>query len=275
MPVLSRYQGVLLLRVLMRCWSCSYDINVTPDKRTTFLHHEDELLSALQEVLFGGIFGTAAARCPGRLHDAHRQQGSLQALQELWEPSRSTFAISNVVRSSQQQLITHTMRPTQTQVHVTWRREPGDSACLTVPSAWADTIGMQDAMDSAGTAGEGGYGPPPLSVPGVPTSAVPEASAVGRCAGRQHALLQPHLVSCCASPGKTTVGAGTLMKRLGPKAMRPGILKMQVRLMQALLSLRDLVACGAGEADACGQAQRQWRKACHRHMTGRAPLHSR
>ncbi|KAK9825372.1 hypothetical protein WJX81_005933 [Elliptochloris bilobata] len=61
----------------------SYDINVTPDKRKTFLHHEDELLNALQK-----------------------------ALQELWEPSRSTFAINNVVRSSQQQLITHTMRPT-------------------------------------------------------------------------------------------------------------------------------------------------------------------
>ena len=51
MPMLFHQQGVLVLGVLMRCW-CSYDINVTPDKRKTFLHHEDELLSALQEVPF-------------------------------------------------------------------------------------------------------------------------------------------------------------------------------------------------------------------------------
>lgn len=50
MPVLAHQQGELLLGLLMRFWPCSYDINVTPDKRKSFLHHEDELLSALQEV---------------------------------------------------------------------------------------------------------------------------------------------------------------------------------------------------------------------------------
>lgn len=29
---------------------CSYDVNVTPDKRKVFLHHEAEVLQALQEV---------------------------------------------------------------------------------------------------------------------------------------------------------------------------------------------------------------------------------
>lgn len=104
---------------LTTCW-CSYDINVTPDKRKTFLHHEDELLSALQEVPFAA---DRPACCPGRHPSAHSLQGPLQALQELWEPSRSTFAISNVVRSSQQQLITHSMRPTHMQVHFTWWHE--------------------------------------------------------------------------------------------------------------------------------------------------------
>ena len=30
---------------------CSYDVNVTPDKRKVFLHHEAEVLQALQEVI--------------------------------------------------------------------------------------------------------------------------------------------------------------------------------------------------------------------------------
>ena len=30
---------------------CSYDVNVTPDKRKVFLHHEAEVLQTLQQVL--------------------------------------------------------------------------------------------------------------------------------------------------------------------------------------------------------------------------------
>ena len=41
---------------------CSYDINVTPDKRKTFLHHEDGLLSALQKVR-SIVFNTFASWC--------------------------------------------------------------------------------------------------------------------------------------------------------------------------------------------------------------------
>lgn len=29
---------------------CSYDVNVTPDKRKVFLHHEAEVLQTLQQV---------------------------------------------------------------------------------------------------------------------------------------------------------------------------------------------------------------------------------
>jgi len=48
----------------------SYDINVTPDKRKTFLHHEDELLAALQKARapcargFGSVRGAALTRAP-------------------------------------------------------------------------------------------------------------------------------------------------------------------------------------------------------------------
>ena len=30
---------------------CRYDVNVTPDKRKVFLHHEAEVLQTLQEVI--------------------------------------------------------------------------------------------------------------------------------------------------------------------------------------------------------------------------------
>ena len=91
---------------------CSYDINVTPDKRKTFLHHEDGLLSALQKVRRScSIFSL-----PG-VDQRADHTGHAQALQELWEPSRSTFTVnSQVVRNSQQQLITNTIRPSQKQV---------------------------------------------------------------------------------------------------------------------------------------------------------------
>ena len=132
---------------------------------------------------------------PGRRCSAHLRHGTLQALQELWEPSRSTFAISSVVRSSQQQLITHTMRPTQAQARLTWWRAPSPSACPVVPLRFEiDTIGMQEAMDAAGTEGDAGGVRTPLSVRGMATPAVPEAGSAERCLGRQHALLQPHVV---------------------------------------------------------------------------------
>lgn len=33
-----------------RTCDCRYDVNVTPDKRKVFLHHEAEILQALQQV---------------------------------------------------------------------------------------------------------------------------------------------------------------------------------------------------------------------------------
>ena len=49
----------------------SYDINVTPDKRKTFLHNEKELLAALKA-----------------------------SLVQLYEPSRSTFSVQDVTAGS-------------------------------------------------------------------------------------------------------------------------------------------------------------------------------
>lgn len=38
---------------------------------------------------------------------------------------------------------------------------------------------------------------------------------------------------------------------------------------------KGLVAIDAGEADACEQARRRWKKTCRRNMSSRPPLHSR
>lgn len=104
----------ILLRPEALCL-CSYDINVTPDKRKTFLHHEDGLLSALQKVR-----RLCSMLAPPGVDQRADHTGHSQALQELWEPSRSTFTVnSQVVRSSQQQLITNTIRPSQKQVSST------------------------------------------------------------------------------------------------------------------------------------------------------------
>ena len=49
-PVLCSERASSLQIIAMCCVCCSYDINVTPDKRKALLHREQEVLDAFQEV---------------------------------------------------------------------------------------------------------------------------------------------------------------------------------------------------------------------------------
>ena len=191
---------MLVLGVLMTCW-CSYDINVTPDKRKTFLHHEDELLSALQEVpLADGHVSTLAAWCPGRHPSAHYLQGTLQALQELWEPSRATFAISNVVRSSQQQLITHSMRPTHMQARLIWWHEHSTCACPAVLLLELTPPACRRTWTLVATMVREGMGLCCQACQTCPRLHCRRPALLQGAQAGQHAMLQHHVADCCASP---------------------------------------------------------------------------
>lgn len=67
---------------------CSYDINVTPDKRKALIHEEQSLLEAFQKVCpFPSHMPTSEQQCFIATH----LLGLLQALMRVWEPARVTL----------------------------------------------------------------------------------------------------------------------------------------------------------------------------------------
>ena len=76
--------------------SCSYDVNVTPNKRKVLFQDERELLTALQEVK------RLHFETPTKLSQASFENAlTLQALTEIWEPTRSRYKVQGTPQLGQ------------------------------------------------------------------------------------------------------------------------------------------------------------------------------